>query len=219
MERVTVISGEVPLMVVAPHCDDNNTKEIAQFIASTLKCYCVTNNGWKRSDTVDAIGGYANCNDVSHCLEDVVKEEFLEPILGYANRMVKNYGHGYVFYIHGMGQQSPDIVVGYGEGSPPSYSCGLYYKEIFIKACKQNSLYASEAAAGSKYGGRSKNNMNQLFRSWMYNEKIQSMQLEIAYPLRTTQMIKSVGMALVSSFDDLLDQKIHNSYINEFSGI
>ena len=61
--------------------------------------------------------------------------------------------------------------------------------------------------------------MNQLFRSWMYNEKIQSMQLEIAYPLRTTQMIKSVGMALVSSFDDLLDQKIHNSYINEFSGI
>jgi hypothetical protein len=219
MERVTVISGEVPLMVVAPHCDDNNTKEIAQFIASTLKCYCVTNNGWKRSDTVDAIGGYANCNDVSHCLEDVVKEEFLEPILGYANRMVKNYGHGYVFYIHGMGQQSPDVIVGYGEGNPPSYSCGLYYKEVFLKACRENSVYATEAGAGSKYAGRSKNNMNQLFRNWFYNDKIQSMQLEIAYNLRTTQMIRNVGMALGMAFDDLLDHKINSSYINEFTGI
>ena len=218
MERVTVIKGNIPILVVSPHCDDSNTKEIAHLIADSIKCYCVTNNGWKRSDDVDLIAGKANCNNINHCVQDVVREEFLEPILGCSKRMVKDYGKGYVFFIHGMGQTSPDVILGYGEGSPPSYSCSNYYKDIFIKCCKNNSVYIEEAGVGSKYGGQSRSNLNQLFRHWFYNDKIQSMQLEIASHLRLPGMIRHVSVSLAAAMEDTIGHQ--QSYgFSEFTGI
>ena len=220
MERVTVIKGNQPILIVAPHgYDDKNTKEIAQFIAKELGCYCVTNNGWRRSNVVDAINGEANCNDVRHCLEDVVKDEFLDPILGFSNRTIKDFGFGYIFYIHGMGQNNPDMIIGYGEGDIPSYTCRPYMKDIFIKLCQDNSISACGAGTDSKYGGRAKNNLNQLFRRWYLKEKISTMQLEIASHLRATSMIKNVGIGLSCAIDELLTHDNFKSWSLDFTGI
>ena len=206
MERVTVVRGDAPLLVIAPHGrDDLGTSEIAQNIAKELNCYCVTNNGWRRSTDVDAIGGYANCNDVRHCHEEVVKDEVLDPILGFSNRIIKDYGFGHIFIIHGMGHNSPDLVVGYGEGSVPSYSCKPILKDVFIKLCRDNSISAYAAGPDSKFSGKAKNNLNQLFKRWYPKDRLNSMQLEIAVHLRTTSMIKTLSVCLASIMDEITE--------------
>jgi len=48
--------------------------------ADLLDCYAVVNNGWKRADKVDAILDWLIATTSNHCLEPVVKEEFLDPI-------------------------------------------------------------------------------------------------------------------------------------------
>ena len=77
MERVSVIEGKSPIIIVAPHGykgDDENTDLIAEEIANALHCYAVINRGWERSDSVDFMKDKADCNNVYHCKEDVVRE-------------------------------------------------------------------------------------------------------------------------------------------------
>ena len=137
MERVSVIEGSIPVIVVAPHGfhgDDENTDLIAETIASTIDAYAVINRGWERGDTVDSFKDWADCNNVYHCKEDVVREEFLEPIIRFKNKILKKEQLAYIFYIHGMGNRHRavakdpylDAVLGYGAGKPNSFSCDIW---------------------------------------------------------------------------------------------
>lgn len=137
MERVSVIQGTKPVIFVAPHgnpANDLNTDIIAEAAAKCINAYAVINRGWKRSRRVDVFNDFANCNNIRHCLEDVVNDEFLSPILRFTrkisktsnelkfnpvaifkNKITKKYdselykrGNVYVFNLHGVGAQIRD---------------------------------------------------------------------------------------------------------------
>jgi len=193
MERVRIIQGNSSIIIVAPHgVDDERTSIIAEKIAAGLKCYGVINLGWERSDKVDFMKDKADCNNVSHCHEDVVREEFLDPILRFKNRILKSGKEAFVFYIHGMSNKhrilandpTLDIVVGYGVGNPSSISFDVWKKNLFMEKLEEVGFTAYEASQGSNMSGWSKNNMNQLFRKWYFEEKVNSIQLELVHELR-----------------------------------
>lgn len=195
MERVSIIHGKAPIIIVAPHGydqDDQNTDLIAETIANQLSCYAVINRGWERADSVDYLRDKADCNNVFHCQEDVVREEFLEPIIRFKNKILNQDLNCYIFYIHGMSNKhrhlskdpALDIVVGYGAGSPNSYSCELWQKDFILTELNNTGIRAYEGKKGGVMSGWSRNNLNQYFRKWEYEPEVNSMQLEIIYELR-----------------------------------
>lgn len=195
MERVSEISGKLPVIVVAPHGydpDDQNTGLIAETIAKKINCYAVINRGWERSDTVDYLKDKADCNNVYHCREDVVREEFLDPIIRFKNKILQYKEFVYIFYIHGMGNRhrqiakDPDLalVLGYGSGSPNSYTCEHWQKNYILNSLNKAGIISYEGRKGGPMSGWSRNNMNQYFRKWELDSDVYSMQLEIVYDLR-----------------------------------
>jgi hypothetical protein len=200
-ERVSIIEGHRPIMVVSPHGyqeDDENTALIAESIAHAINCYAVINRGWERADNVDAINDKADCNNATHCHEDVVRDEFLDPIFRFRNR-IRKQGHQqvFMFMIHGMGNKHRtlagnsklDVVVGYGAGSPDSYTCDLWRKNAFISLLEDVGMTIYEGKKGGQMSGWARNNMNQLFRKWYADASVQSMQLEIIHELRADKDI------------------------------
>jgi len=203
MERVSTINGKLPIIVVAPHGydqDDQNTDLITETIAHQIECYGVINRGWERSDSVDYLKDKADCNNVYHCNEDVVREEFLEPIIRFKNKILKNHLFCYIFYIHGMANkhrsisQEPDLdmVLGYGAGSPNSYTCELWQKNFMLYQLNSSGIKSYEGRKGGVMSGWSRNNMNQYFRKWDQDNDVQSMQLEIIYELRKEKDLASL---------------------------
>jgi len=82
--RVYIQRGNQPVIFVAPHgVDDLNTDEIVKAAADELDAYAVINQGFMRSKTVDVQSDKADCNKIDHVIQDVVKEEFLDPILNF----------------------------------------------------------------------------------------------------------------------------------------
>lgn len=212
MERTSVIQGSNPVLLVAPHgFDDDNTAEITEMVARNFGAFAVINRGWRRSSHVDQFRDLANCNDVRHLHEDVVKEEFLLPILRCTARIKKSYeGRAYVFIIHGckdyVRQASDDelldIVVGYGLGNPPFHSCRTRTKNAFIRCLQDEGFGVCEGAPGGLYAGRAKNNLNQFFVRWMPDTKVESMQLEIVQELRIDRdMLHLTAEGLVTALD------------------
>ena len=146
-ERVSLVIGKNPIILVAPHCDDNNTDIIAEETAKLLNCYAVINRGFDRSDDVDVNNDKANCNRCDHVKEDVVYEEFLKPIIKFKDQILKRIdkesglGRGWpsgtgwmlpdinspkclIFYLHGVGDkvhstanEQVTAIVGYGLGT------------------------------------------------------------------------------------------------------
>jgi hypothetical protein len=216
MERVSVIRGDLPVLIIAPHgFDDSNTDYLAERVAKELGAYAVINRGWQRSDKVDYWNDQANCNDIRHCQQDVVREEFLEPIQRFVTRINKDYGYGQIFVIHGVGNdvrtkkqyaRDLDMIVGYGAGEPPSYSCDPRLKDAFIHLLISSGVDAYEGDAGGAYSGRAKNNLNQLYRRWYPHNHIHSMQVEVVYELRADREIcRITGAVLADCIDDLLE--------------
>jgi hypothetical protein len=198
MERVSIISGKMPIIVVAPHGydgDDENTSVIAESIAKNIEAYAVINRGWERSQTVDFMLDKADCNNVNHCREDVVKEEFLDPILRYTKKILSNNPKAYIYYIHGMGNKhriyandpTLDVIVGFGAGSPNSFTCNIWEKDALCHFLNNKGIVTYEGRKGGIMSGWSKTNMNQLFRKTYPNHHVQSMQLEIIHELRDSK--------------------------------
>ena len=103
MEKVSVLEGTIPALIIAPHGfknDDLNTDLIAEEIATDLSAYAVINRGWERADKVDWFNDKADCNNLKHCHEDVVKDEFLLPIMRYVIQILKFSPYIYIFTIH-----------------------------------------------------------------------------------------------------------------------
>jgi len=203
MERVSIISGKLPILVVAPHGFDGNDEKtaiIAEYIANTIGAYAVINRGWERSDSVDFMNDKADCNNVIHCHEDVVREEILEPILRYKNKILQNSPFAYVYYIHGMsnkhrintGDPNLDMVIGFGAGEPSSLTCDIWRKNLFLHLLLESGIHAYEGSNGGPMSGWSRMNMNQLFRKWYFDPQVQSMQIEIIHDLRSDNDIAMI---------------------------
>ena len=222
------------MLFVAPHGpDDNNTAIIAEKAAETCDGFYVINNGFERKgETVDVDEDKANCNRIDHVLEEVVKEEFLDPITKFAEQM-KNIiwsGPGWpyyvdpatickpmIFYIHGAGDhvhkevgEDVAVIVGYGlSHKNDSLSCEDWRRKLFVHSYRgmasgDGEVY--EGKGGGNYGGRSANNMNQYFRKHDPDMLIDSMQLEFPYSTRCTESIATMtGVLLATVAQDILN--------------
>ena len=162
MERVSRIPGITPLVFVAPHGhDDDNTAIIAEVAAEHSKGYAVINRGFQRSNDVDVSKDLANCNNMEHCHKDVVKEEFLEPIISYKNRIIKKFPRAYFFFVHGLGPKiksmDKDIgyVIGTGAGYPNSFTCDKWVRDLVIyllEASENHKVYQGKLAVPMQGG-------------------------------------------------------------------
>jgi hypothetical protein len=214
MERVNVISGKSNIIIIAPHgVDDPYTDVIAERMADTLGAYAVINQGFERGDQVDVFNDKANCNDVEHCHEDVVREEFLDPILKFVAELLEptlypSNDPTFIFIIHGvyhLGKISPDMIVGYGAGKPDSFSMDAWRKDAFVHLLEEQGLETFQGKPGGRFSGWAKSNLNQLFRKWYYDPNVQSIQLEISRDWRTDkQDAKSTAETLSRVVEDFL---------------
>ncbi len=220
-ERVRTYRGSIPAIIVVPHgYDDPNTPAIAEGIIETIDAYAVINKGWERADVHNYYEDKANCNNLNHIQEDVVKQEFLEPILNYANNILDKLNRTpFMFIIHGVSNsvrqkaaEDLDIIIGYGEGKPPSYTCPIDYKDLFLNLLHRAGLNPYQGKAGGKYSGRRKTNLNQLFRrvnqaaSGYKFPGSNSMQIEIVRELRENEEIaKLTGELLGEAIKSLLE--------------
>lgn len=224
MERVSIIEGKEPVIFVAPHgADDTNTGLIAETAAEELKAYAVINRGFKRSKTFDYSKEHADCNNITHCHEDVVKDEFLDPILRFNKRIKKKYTSALILTIHGVGNKilskTPDVgyILGFGKGRPPRYTCLPWMKDWLVHFLNQTTEIAYEAKAGSPYAGWGENNLNQLFRHWYSDNSTFSIQIEIIRRLRATRGTASLtGTYLALCVEELLEKDGTSKLPSEF---
>ena len=204
MERVELREGKIPVIVFAPHGfngNDENTSIMARSIAKEINAYAVINKGWERSDVVNCFDDKADCNNVEHCHEYVVKDEVLDPLIRFIAKAKKNHGTAFLYNIHGMSdrhrkkaQDKMDVVIGFGDGDPPSFSMDIWRKDFFVSKLNVLGINAYEGKAGGNMSGWSRNNMNQLFRKWYLDSNVQSLQIEVTHELRS-----DVTMALITS--------------------
>lgn len=217
-ERVTIIENDgLPLILVAPHgndLDDENTGCITKIMAQKLNCFAVINNGFRRASKVDVLKDEADCNNVEHCHEDVVKEEFLDPLMAFVYRCVTGIGEAHILTIHGLGSKARqvepnlDIVIGYGAGRKTSMTAEQWQLNSMFYLMEKNGLSAYKGKAGGKYAGASRNNLNQLYRQWYGDLSVQSMQLEIVGDIRCDLFeAKKTASALAKVVDE------HMSYV------
>lgn len=214
MERVSIIEGETPVILIAPHgADDTNTDCIAETVAEEFGAFAVINRGWRRSQSVDQWRDLANCNDIRHLHQDVVKEEFLNPILRFSSKIQKKYeDRVFVLILHGCsdsvreiaGDENLDMIVGFGDGDPPSFSCKTRIKNAFVHHLQKEGFGVYEGKPKGNYSGRSKNNLNQLFTQWYPDKMVNSLQLEIVRELREKNLINVVIDGLISSIDSMM---------------
>lgn len=229
MERVSIIPGKLPIIIVAPHGfndDDQHTALLAGAIANEIDAYAVINNGWQRSDTVNFMLDMADCNNIDQCHEDVVREEFLDPIIRYKNRILQKHEEAFIYYIHGMSNKHRqiagddlDIVIGYGAGKPDSHSCEIWQKDLLCDLLNKKGYNAFQGSRGGPMSGWARSNMNQLFRKKYPEPQVKSMQIEIIHDLRRNYVIAvQTGMqiakdiACVSSVKGFHTGKTFKSY-------
>lgn len=191
LERVSVLQGSSPILFVAPHGhngDDINTSTIATYAAKGCQGSYVVNHGWKRHQTVDQRRSKANCNDFNHCMQDVVKEEFLDPINAIMGELLEQYENVLIVLVHGMSNDVKKVaksknlgaVVGFGDGTPPKLTADPWVKDAFIDYMNANLCETWEGAPGGPYSARGKNNMVQVLRM----PGVHCLQVEIVNELR-----------------------------------
>jgi hypothetical protein len=216
LERVSVIEGKKPIIYVAPHgVEDINTGIMASVLAESTNGYAVINNGWRRGKEVNYKNEIANCNNAEHCHKDVVKEEFLDPIIRFKNRILKKWSRAMIVYLHGMGDkirertQIPDLnyIVGFGRGNPNSFTCQKWIKDFVIyHIATGDNCKVGEGKSGGSYAGWKKNNMVQLFRQWYDDEDVDALQLEMIYDLRKTKRDAKVTAQIIAiAMSELLE--------------
>lgn len=228
-ERVSHILGKKPIILVCPHgADDTNTDIITEMAAKQLDCYAVINRGFERADFVDVDKDLADCNRVDHVKQDVVRDEYLNAITRFVQKITMKgargmtmmwgvpYGYNvemaHIFHVHGCGNgihkeagEPVELVIGYGLGTKKdNLTCEPWRKSLFVDLWKH---YAVNGAVyvgkgGGKYAGRDSNNMNQYFRKHIFDQNVQSMQLEFPYSARDSEsqaVTTAMQLALVLS--------------------
>jgi hypothetical protein len=233
-ERVSVIPGQGNVLLVVPHgSDDSWTSVIAEGCVAEMNCHAVINRGFERADHVDALNDKADCNKVSHVTEDVVYEEFLQPIKQIKERIVNRIvrsalqqgtipslptipSRALIFYIHGAGDivhkkagEQVSIIVGNGgDFVNSSLTCEMWRRDLFIYLTDAEIGHLGKAYAADprgNYAGRSNDNMNQFFRQHEPDKFVETMQLEIPHHLRVHRSdADKMGMILGRVISKLL---------------
>lgn len=199
MQRVSYHFDASPILFVAPHGykgDDLNSDVIAEKAAEHIGASYLINHGWQRSDMVDCANDKADCNNLNHMIE-VVSDEFKKPFHRLCQKIKAYHGKCLVVFIHGIsnnirkepGCGNVDMVFGYGQGIPKSLTCPEGLKNKFIYDLHKSNMECFVGKAGGKYSAFSKNNMNQYWRKYLYDEQIHSFQLEIIKELRDDETI------------------------------
>ncbi len=216
MERITLITGKKPIICVAPHgalCDDINTHIVAETLAQGTEGYAVINNGWEKSNTIDYKKGKANCNNIDHCLQDVIKEEFLNPIMRFRSKILKKWQRVLIVYLHGASNDVRrrsgynDLIVGWGNGTPSSHTCQRWVKDFIVyNLGVADNCNIAEGKAGGNYAAWNRKNMSQLFRKHYSDNEVDSIQIEIVNDIRNTPVkAKVTGQVMAICFKDLLE--------------
>ena len=192
MERVSIIHGNKPILLIAPHGpEDRNTDTFTASAAKALGCSAVINRGFIKGPRVDVSHDIANCDHVSHCRSPVVYDEFMRPIVRWYNRFSKNHRTLYVFVVHSIDSIVRDLtsrdlsmVIGFGQNfKNPRFSCDPWRKDLlsFLFAKDKNAWGVWVAGDQSPFSGWEPTCLNQLFYGEFQNEEpaVQSMQLSI----------------------------------------
>ena len=201
-ERVSVYRGKSPVLLIAPHAapkDDYNTGIITEEMCRLLNCNAVINRGWQRSKDYDYDKEQADCNNVTHMI-DVVEDEFLRPIIGLKNEIIRQYHDCHIFFIHGMiARNNVDIVLGHGAGTPNSFSCLGWRRNLMYYILEDLSLNVWGEKANGLYSGWKNQNMNQYFRKHKLQSNVQSMQIEISKELRTDKGMSELTAEFIAT--------------------
>ena len=220
-ERVSVIQGNIPMLLVAPHgSDDNNTDLLTEEITKHLGCYAIINRGFDCANYVDVENDKADCNRIDHITKDVVFDEFLKPILKInqkltgmtmfssleQRRMSIFYIHGVEDSIHKIANERVDVVLGYGIGrKKDSLTCKRWKKNLLVELWRSESHHGEvyEGKGGGKYAGRSANNLNQYFRKHKMDRNVDSMELQVPNCYRTDSEIKNTATRIATVLERL----------------
>lgn len=200
-QRVGYIKGlsGTPAIVIAPHgFDDTNTDIIVETIQEDLQCTSIINYGWERSDKFDYFKDKANCNSIKHVFEDVVKQEFLEPIMDSYSFHINQGIYPALFIIHGVhdsirknsNAKNLDLIIGTGYGN--TISCDDWSKFCFCKLLSINLFNVFLGKENGNYAGNSPDNLNQILNHPNYRNEYSlaercSFQVEIVKNLRSTK--------------------------------
>jgi len=204
MSRITYKFANSPVVFVAPHghpSDDLNTDLIAKFAAIDMDANYIINTGFKRGLDPNPSQDIADCNNRIHCKTAEVEDEFLLPYIKICKRALKYFGKCFVVWVHGVSDnirnlnvstKNLDMIIGYGLGRPDSLTCyeGIIHK--FLYEIRRDKLSCFVGQAGGKYSGFDNKNMNQFWRKYDFEEKIQSFQLEIIKDLRSDKTISEL---------------------------
>lgn len=195
MERVSVIHGKSPVLLVAPHgYDDTNTDILTEFAAKTCGGSAVINRGWERDDKVDVLNDKANCNKIQHAKHDVVKDEFYDPMIKMQKRIAGKHPKTYIFHIHGCGNdirkktgENLSVIIGWGAGDKPRPTCERKIRDLFTWLIEKDRLWLpAQAGPGSKFAAWDRNNLLQEWPMTIYY-KTAAMQLEFVTSVRATK--------------------------------
>jgi len=220
-ERVNIIHGSQPILLVAPHGpSDSNTSLITEMTAASTNAYAVINQGFERGENVDPDNDVADCNRVDHCQSEIVFDEFLKPLIKIKDKITKRrfstpnvpmvfkkkllvvYVHGAGDIVHKEANEPVDVIVGYGLGNnKDSLTCKLSTKNLFINTWRDFNDNGGEVYEGSgsgRYAGRSSNNMNQYFKQHELDHQVESIQLEFPYSMRKTESLATVTAMMLS---------------------
>ena len=221
-QRVSTISGSNPVLLIAPHgYDDPKTDDLTEKLAYELDCCAVINHGWERDDKVDYLNDKADCNDVYHIHEPVVKDEFLEPILKFNKVILRSWSCSFIFVIHGVGNyirnkvSDPDldVIIGYGKGKPNKFSCEPWIKNAFAYHLEQLGVRTYVGKSGGRFAGRAKKNLNQLFVRHNPITNTHSMQLEVIRELRdNNKAIIHTSHMLSHAIENLMQSSKADNY-------
>ena len=209
LERVSIRDGMLPLIFIAPHgFDDDFSGVIAMELAEQLNSYAVINNAWKRAANFDCSTSNANCNNITHLQNEVVKDEFLDPFLKFVDDACAGHGECDIVVVHGFVGKRPDIIFGYGEGNPSSHTINKLDRRLMMYAAQHVGFDVAFGKAGSKFAGVARNNLNQYHKKWQPAEHISSMQLEISKTRRIDDATaKATAKQLFPAFDIYLAHK------------
>ncbi len=216
-ERVTIISGNEPILLTCPHgFDDTHTNILVESAATELNCSALINHGWRRSQKVDEVASEANCNNMLHIMDKnymAVNDEYGAPFVRLVNKIERRLlpGNGMlILHVHGVGNwikknatDNIHAIIGYGAGKKPSYSCQPWMATAFANLLTGRGINTYLGVKDGKYSARMKSNVNQCYAGY---DHIQSMQIELTNDLRDDEVkAKQTGRILAASIKDFIE--------------
>lgn len=216
MQRTAAIKGKLPLLVVAPYgSDDIHTAMLAEHIQKELNCFAVINYMWQKAPKYDYYRNKANCHNIQHCLQDVVRQEYLEWILKFKNIILGMHHTANIFYIRGcsnnvrkLADNDVDIVVGFGDGANTSYTCELHSKNALFSMLNKQGFLTYAGEKDGLYSAREPENMTQIFRNIYFDDEVESFELNIVNALRYDETeAKYTANEIANALEDFIDEQ------------